>query len=152
MSGWPNCSSSSPTSPDRAARPTGCSTVCTAPAAAPWQSTRPRRYRSPAMSTEATPTTPAARRLGANYWKLFASATMTNLGDGLMSVAVLWVASTITRDPTEIALVGLASRLPWLVFSLPAGVITDRYDRRVLVASTDVLRVCLITAFALVML
>ncbi|HLR27981.1 MAG TPA: MFS transporter, partial [Ruania sp.] len=104
------------------------------------------------MSTEATPNTPVARRLGANYWKLFASATMTNLGDGLMSVAVLWVASTITRDPTEIALVGLASRLPWLVFSLPAGVITDRYDRRVLVASTDVLRVCLITAFAVVML
>lgn len=104
------------------------------------------------MNTDATPTTPTAHRLGANYWKLFVSATMTNLGDGLMSVAVLWVASTITRDPTEIALVGLASRLPWLVFSLPAGVITDRYDRRVLVASTDVLRVCLIAAFAVLLL
>src|SRR5699024_7487061 len=90
--------------------------------------------------------------LGANYWKLFASATMTNLGDGLMSVAVLWLASAITRDPTSIALVGLASRLPWLVFSLPAGVITDRYDRRVLVASMDVARVVLIAAFAVVVL
>ncbi len=90
--------------------------------------------------------------LGANYWKLFASATMTNLGDGLMGVAVLWLASAITRDPTAIALVGLASRLPWLVFSLPAGVITDRYDRRVLVAAMDVVRVVLIAAFALVVL
>ncbi|WP_022917028.1 MFS transporter [Ruania albidiflava] len=93
-----------------------------------------------------------AEPLGANYWKLFTSATMTNLGDGLMSVAVLWLASAITRDPTAIALVGLASRLPWLVFSLPAGVITDRYDRRVLVAAMDVVRVVLIAAFAVVVL
>jgi len=90
--------------------------------------------------------------LGANYWKLFTSATMTNLGDGLMTVAMLWLASAITRDPTAIALVGLASRLPWLVFSLPAGVITDRYDRRVLVAAMDVVRVVLIAAFAAVVL
>lgn len=90
--------------------------------------------------------------LGANYWKLFTSATMTNLGDGLMSVAVVWLASTLTREPTLIALVGLASRLPWLLFSLPAGVITDRFDRRVLVASMDVVRVVLIAAFAVVVL
>ncbi|HLS61894.1 MAG TPA: MFS transporter [Ruania sp.] len=97
---------------------------------------------------------PRKRRalLGANYWKLFASSTMTNLGDGLLGVAVLWLASAITRDPTAIALVGLASRLPWLVFSLPAGVITDRYDRRVLVASTDAVRVVLIAVFAAVVL
>ena len=89
--------------------------------------------------------------LGANYWRLFASATMTNLGDGLMTVAVVWLASTLTREPTLIALVGLASRLPWLLFSLPAGVITDRYDRRVLVASMDVARVVLIAAFTAVL-
>ncbi|WP_210418139.1 MFS transporter [Ruania zhangjianzhongii] len=93
---------------------------------------------------------PAA--LGGNYWKLFTSATMTNLGDGLMSVAMVWLASTLTRDPTLIALVGLASRLPWLLFSLPAGVITDRYDRRVLVVSMDVVRVLLLAGFAAVLL
>jgi MFS family permease len=90
--------------------------------------------------------------LGANYWKLFSASTMTNLGDGLMAVAVVWLASSITRDPTMIALVGLASRLPWLIFSLPAGVITDRYDRRLLVAWMDVLRVAVIAGFAVVIL
>lgn len=109
----------------------------TAPAATPSAEETGRRRSAP---------------LGANYWKLFASSTMTNLGDGLLGVAVLWLASALTRDPTAIALVGLASRLPWLVFSLPAGVITDRYDRRVLVASMDVLRVVLIAAFAVVVL
>lgn len=95
-------------------------------------------------------TRPAA--LGRNYWKLFTASTATNLGDGLMSVAVVWLASAITRDPTLIALVGLASRLPWLIFSLPAGVITDRYDRRLLVAWMDAVRVVVIGAFAVLVL
>lgn len=90
--------------------------------------------------------------LGANYWKLFTASTMTNLGDGLMAIAVVWLASAITRDPTLIALVGLASRVPWLVFSLPAGVITDRYDRRLLVAWMDALRVLVIAGFAVLVL
>jgi len=90
--------------------------------------------------------------LGANYWRLFTASTMTNLGDGLMSVAVVWLASALTRDPTLIALVGLASRVPWLVFSLPAGVITDRFDRRVLVASMDAVRVVIIAGFAVIVL
>lgn len=106
------------------------------------------------MTAENPPAPPRPRPgpLGANYWKLFASATMTNLGDGLLAVAVVWLASTLTRDPTLIALVGLASRLPWLLFSLPAGVITDRYDRRVLVAAMDIVRIVLIAAFAAVLL
>lgn len=90
--------------------------------------------------------------LGANYWKLFTASTLTNLGDGLMSVAVVWLASAITRDPTLIALVGLASRLPWLIFSLPAGVITDRFDRRLLVGWMDALRVLVIACFAVLVL
>lgn len=90
--------------------------------------------------------------LGRNYWKLFCASVMTNLGDGLMTVAVVWLASAITRDALLIALVGLASRLPWLIFSLPAGVITDRFDRRRLVAWADVVRVGVIAGFAVVVL
>ena len=108
--------------------------------------------RQPASAAEPASPKPRPGPLGANYWRLFASSTMTNLGDGLMSVAVVWLASTLTREPTLIALVGLASRLPWLLFSLPAGVLTDRYDRRVLVAAMDVVRVLLIAAFAAVVL
>lgn len=108
------------------------------------------------MSASASATPAAGRKrpmpLGGNYWKLFTASTMTNLGDGLMSVAVVWLASAITRDPTLIALVGLASRLPWLVFSLPAGVITDRFDRRLLVAWMDTLRVLIIAGFAVLVL
>lgn len=84
--------------------------------------------------------------LGRNYWKVFTASLCTNLGDGLMSVAVVWLASSLTREATLIALVGVASRLPWLLFSLPAGVITDRYDRRLLVAFMDIARLVVIGA------
>jgi MFS family permease len=91
---------------------------------------------------------PAGRRLGSNYWRLFSATTVSNLGDGLMTVAVPWLASAITRDPLQIALVTLATRLPWLLFSLPAGVITDRFDRRRLVALMDVARSVAMLSFA----
>ena len=100
------------------------------------------------MSTAPTRARPA---LGPNYWRLFSSSALANLGDGLMVVAVIWLASSLTRDPTTIALVGLASRLPWLVFSLPAGVLADRFDRRLLIGSMDVLRAVVIAAFAVLL-
>ena len=79
-------------------------------------------------------------RLGANYWKLWTASVVSNFGDGLATVAYPWLASAITRDPVQIALIGVATRLPWLVFSLPAGVITDRLDRRRLIVAMDSVR------------
>jgi MFS family permease len=99
-----------------------------------------------------TTTTEPTARLGRNYWKLFAASNFTNLGDGLWTVAVVWLASSLTREAALIALVGVASRLPWLLFSLPAGVITDRYDRRRLVAWMDVARFGILAVFAVIVL
>lgn len=90
--------------------------------------------------------------LGPNYRKLFGSAVAANLGDGLMTIAVVWLASALTRDAALIAAIGLASRLPWLIFTLPAGVIADRFDRRRLVGWMDVVRFALIGGFGLVVL
>ena len=68
--------------------------------------------------------------LGANYWKLWSASVISNLGDGVAQIAYPWLASLLTRNPALIAGVALAQRLPWLVFSLHAGVIVDRGDRR----------------------
>jgi hypothetical protein len=75
---------------------------------------------------------PVARFIGASG--------LTNLGDGIALVAWAWTASLITRDPLLIALVAVLLRLPWAIVSLPAGVITDRVDRRNLILGMDVLR------------
>nr|WP_281251777.1 MFS transporter [Haloechinothrix alba] len=78
--------------------------------------------------------------------------SFSNLGDGLRLVAIPWLASAITREPMLIALATAAVRVPWLVFSLPAGVITDRVDRRLLVAWMDVAGGVTMLAFAGVVL
>lgn len=79
-------------------------------------------------------------RLGANYFRLFSASTISNIGDGIGVIAYPWLASAITRNPVLIALVAVAQRLPWLLFSLPAGVITDRYDRRILMVWANAAR------------
>ena len=68
---------------------------------------------------------PRPAALGANYRRLITAAGVSNLGDGIGTVAYPWLASAVTRNPLLISLVVVAQRLPWLLFSLPAGVITD---------------------------
>ncbi|MEO6571730.1 MAG: MFS transporter, partial [Ilumatobacteraceae bacterium] len=86
-------------------------------------------------------TVPTTRdRLGPSYAKLFSATVVSNLGDGMATIAYPWLASAITRNPILVAMVAVAQRLPWLVFTLPAGVITDRVDRRRAMITMDVLR------------
>lgn len=79
-------------------------------------------------------------RPGRNFWRLWTATAITNLGDGVSIIAYPWLASALTRDPVAIAGVAVASRLPWLLVTLPAGVVTDRVDRRRLMVTMDVLR------------
>jgi MFS family permease len=93
-----------------------------------------------------------SKPLGANYWRLWIASVVSNLGDGISGVAYPWLASAVTRNPVHIALVGVATRLPWLLFSLPAGVITDRVDRRRLVVVMDALRAAVTIGVAVAVL
>jgi MFS family permease len=88
--------------------------------------------------------------LGANYWKLWSSSAVSNLGDGVAQIAYPWLASAVTRSPVLIALIAVMQRLPWLLFSLPAGVITDRVDRRKLMVSMNVFRTAITVVVAVV--
>ncbi len=89
-------------------------------------------------------------RLGANYWKLWTSSVVSNLGDGVAMIAYPWLASAITRNAVLIALIAVVQRLPWLLFTLPAGVITDRVDRRKLMISMNALRTVVTVVVAIV--
>lgn len=80
------------------------------------------------------------------YGRLLAASSITNLGDGVSALAFPWLATLITRDPLLIAMVGAAVRLPWLLFSIPAGVITDRHDRKKLIVGSDTARFVLTLA------
>ena len=77
-------------------------------------------------------------KLGASYWKLWSATAISNLGDGIAAVAYPWLASAVTRSPFLIALSVVVSRLPWLVFTLFAGVLTDRFNRKRIVVAMNV--------------
>lgn len=91
-------------------------------------------------------------RLGSNYWRLWSASVGTNLGDGLALIAFPWLASLITRDGFKLGLIGLAARLPWLVVSLPAGVLTDRLDRRRTIVVMDLARMAVMVLVTLLVI
>ncbi len=109
------------------------------------------------MGGEAVPSTRGVRSwwrrrtvgLDGRFWKLWGAVAASNLGDGLASLAFPWIASLLTRDPLAIAGVALATRLPWLVFSLQAGVLGDRVDRRRLMVAANSVRAVMVGAAAL---
>lgn len=93
----------------------------------------------PADPDAPTPRTERVR-LGSSYRKVYVATAFSNVGDGMAGIAYPWLASAITRNPLLVALVAGVQRLPWLFFTLPAGVITDRVDRRRAMVVMDVLR------------
>jgi MFS family permease len=69
-------------------------------------------------------------KLGVAFWRLWTSAGLSDLADGVVKVALPLVAIGFTRSPALIAGLGFAFTLPWLLFALPAGMFADRLDRR----------------------
>ncbi|MGP4113953.1 MFS transporter [Streptomyces sp. 4N509B] len=83
------------------------------------------------------------------FGRLLGANMLTNLGDGAALVAFPWLASTLTDSAFLVALAGVALRLPWLLFTLPAGVLADRLDRRHVLVATNAARALLFGLLAL---
>lgn len=82
----------------------------------------------------------ARRGLGRDFGKLWTAAAFSNLADGLGRTAVPLAATTLTRDPLLISVIAALAFVPWLVFGLPAGMIVDRFDRRVIMSLANTIR------------
>jgi MFS family permease len=92
----------------------------------------------------------ANRRVGSGFHRLVASSGLSNLADGVFTVALPLVTLRITRDPGAMGAVVLSQRLPWLLFALPAGALADRLDRRRTMFLVDVGRGVVVGMLALV--
>ncbi|GAA3441303.1 MFS transporter [Planomonospora venezuelensis] len=75
-------------------------------------------------------TLPEATVPGRPFRWLWTSAGLSNTADGIVLTGVPLIAVTLTRSPLLVSLVAMATTLPWLLFSLHAGALTDRRDRR----------------------
>jgi hypothetical protein len=66
--------------------------------------------------------------------------TVSLLGDGIYFVAIAWQVYELSNVPTALSLVGLAWSLPMLVFLLVGGILSDRFDRRLVLIASDIVR------------
>ncbi|MEU9833866.1 MFS transporter [Streptosporangium sp. NPDC048047] len=90
-------------------------------------------------------------RLGTGFRWLLASSWLTNLGDGVAAAAGPLLIATLTRDPLMISLSALVSWAPPLLFSLYAGVLSDRHDRRGIVLVANAARAVVLAALVALM-
>jgi len=105
------------------------------------------------MLTDMALTTTRQRTpLGPAYWRLWWASAVSTTGDGVLVAALPLLAVTITRNPLMISLVTAAEFLPWLLLSLPAGVLVDRRDRATLMWRAQVLQGSVIAVLAVLVL
>ena len=72
--------------------------------------------------------------------RLLAGEFVSGIGDWLYLVAVLVVVYADSNSPVLLGIVGAARILPYVLLSVPAGIVADRFDRRMVLLVTDVAR------------
>ena len=92
--------------------------------------------------------TKAPPRLSRDYWRLWWANAISSTGDGAFVAALPLLAVTITRDPRLVSVVTAAMFLPWMLFSLPAGAVVDRYDRATLMWRAQAVQAAVVTIIA----
>jgi MFS family permease len=88
--------------------------------------------------------------LGGNWRRLWAADAISSLGDGAYAAAIPLLAIYFTRSPAQVAGVATAASLPWLLCSLHAGVLADRYDRRRLMSIAQAVQATAVSLAAVV--
>ena len=84
----------------------------------------------------------AYRRVFANsrLARLMAGEFISSIGDWLYMVAMLIVVYEESHDALALGIVGAARIAPYLILAVPAGIVADRFDRRLILIVTDVIR------------
>jgi MFS family permease len=72
-----------------------------------------------------------------NYRLFFAGQTISQTGSWMQRIALGWFVLQLTNSSFDVGLMALAQFLPFMVFGLFAGVLTDRLDARRLVLGTQ---------------
>ena len=79
---------------------------------------------------------------------LWAGMTVSLLGDGVFLVAMAWQAYELWNAPAALSILGIGMTIPTIAFLLPAGVLSDRLDRRKLMIFADAGRAVVIGVLA----
>jgi len=75
-----------------------------------------------------------------DFLRVWCGQAVSNLGDGIQRIAVLWWARQATGSNTVVVMVALATALPSLLAAPFAGWLADRSSRRMLMLVSDAIR------------
>ncbi|HEU0302962.1 MAG TPA: MFS transporter [Gaiellaceae bacterium] len=80
---------------------------------------------------------------------LWSARTVSLVGDGAFLIALGWRTTTLTGSATSLAIVLMAHSVALLATVLVGGALADRYSRRMLMIASDLARVAIMGALAL---
>jgi MFS family permease len=110
---------------------------------------RPGAEPAPEELATTTPHRPSLWRQG-NFMKLWTGQTISQFGDEITGLAIPLLATfTLHAGALEFGILGVVRFLPWILFTLPAGVWVDRMRRRPILIGADLARAALLTSIPL---
>jgi DHA3 family macrolide efflux protein-like MFS transporter len=82
--------------------------------------------------------------VGRDVSLLWGGQVVSQAGDSVYQIAVIWLMLQMTGSSTMTGIAGMAAYLPTLIFGLFSGVLSDRFDRRRIMISSDAARAALV--------
>jgi MFS family permease len=83
---------------------------------------------------------------------LWAGMTISLLGDGIFLVAIAWESYSLWNTPAALSIVSIGMTVPTIVFLVFGGIVSDRSDRRVVMAWADGIRAVAVAVLAVLVL
>src|SRR2546421_3847798 len=71
---------------------------------------------------------------------LWTGMTVSLVGDGIFLIAIAWESYALWNAPAALSIVSIGMTVPTIAFLLVGGVVSDRHDRRLVMAWADGLR------------
>ncbi|MFZ5817424.1 MAG: MFS transporter [Bacillota bacterium] len=85
-----------------------------------------------------------------SFLALYLGLTLSQLGDGLASIAITWAVWKSTDSPAMVAIALLLQTLPRTLLSFYAGILADRHPPRRVMLAADLVRLLITLAAAVV--
>jgi MFS family permease len=83
---------------------------------------------------------------------LWTGMTISLIGDGIFLIAIAWESYSLWNAPAALSIVGIGMTIPTIGFLLIGGVVSDRRDRRLVMAWADGLRAVAVGVLAALVL
>ncbi len=81
-----------------------------------------------------------------NFVKLLSGQFFSNFGDAVFRIAIVLYVYSLTGSAAQMTLILAAQTLPWILIGPISGVFADRFSRKTIMVSSDMLRAAAIVA------